>query len=89
MQGNLHANNGDALLAAALGGQGLIYQPDFIVDDATARGDLHALPLDHPPHDLGGIHAVWPATRHTPAKVRAMVDFLLEQLAAECRDGSR
>ena len=90
VQGNLHANNGDALLAAALGGQGLIYQPDFIVDDAITRGDLHALPLDHPPHDLGGIHAVWPATRHTPAKVRAMVDFLLERLApAECRDGSR
>ena len=90
VQGNLHANNGDALLSAALGGQGLIYQPGFIVGDAVARGELHALPLDHPPHDLGGIHAVWPATRHTPAKVRAMVDFLLERLpAAECRAGSR
>ena len=82
VQGNLRASNGDALLAAALGGQGLIYQPSFIVGDALARGHLLALPLDHPPHDLGGIHAVWPAARHAPAKVRAMIDFLVERLAA-------
>lgn len=81
VQGNLRASNGDALLAAALGGQGLIYQPDFIVGEALARGALLALPLDEPPYELGGIHAVWPATRHAPAKVRAMIDFLLERLA--------
>lgn len=81
VQGNLRTNNGDALLAAALGGQGLIYQPSFIVGDAVARGQLQALTLDHPPRALGGIHAVWPASRHPPAKVRAMVDFLVERLA--------
>src|SRR3546814_19433582 len=36
--GDLMANNGDALLAAALGGQGIIYQPDFIVGEAIRRG---------------------------------------------------
>lgn len=82
VHGNLRASNGDALLAAALGGQGLIYEPSFIVGAALARGDLQALELDHPPRDLGGIHAVWPATRHAPAKVRGMIDFLLERLAA-------
>ncbi len=80
VQGNLRANNGDALLAAALGGQGLIYEPSFIVGDAVARGELQALALDHPPRDLGGIHAVWPAARHAPAKVRGMVDFLVDEL---------
>lgn len=83
VQGNLRTNHGDALLAAALGGQGLIYQPGFIVGDAVARGDLQALTLDHPPHELGGIHLVWPASRHTPAKVRAMVDFLVGRLVVE------
>ena len=78
--GNLRASNGDALLAAALGGQGVIYEPSFIVGDAVARGDLQVLPLDHPPRDLGGIHAVWPAARHVPAKVRAMIDFLAARL---------
>ena len=81
VRGNLRANNGDALLAAALGGQGLIYEPGFIVGNAIARGELQALELDHPPRELGGIHAVWPAARHAPAKLRAMVDFLVERLA--------
>ena len=88
VRGNLRANNGDALLAAALGGQGLIYEPSFIVGDAVARGELQPLPLDHPPRDLGGIHAVWPAARHAPAKVRAMVDFLVEREAQPLRHGS-
>ena len=81
VRGNLRANSGEALLTIALGGLGLVYEPDFIVGDALARGALQALTLDHPPHDLGGIHAVWPANRHPPAKVRAMVDFLATRLA--------
>lgn len=78
ISGDLAANNGDALLAAAVAGQGLIYQPLFIVADALARGDLIALPLDHPTHMLGGIHAVYPPDRRPPAKVRAMLDYLIE-----------
>ncbi|MBS0465851.1 MAG: LysR family transcriptional regulator [Proteobacteria bacterium] len=85
VQGNLRANSGDALLAAALGGQGLIYEPSFIVGAAVARGALQALTLDQPARDLGGIHIVWPAARHAPAKVRAMIDFLLQQLPGGAR----
>nr|MBP9652275.1 substrate binding domain-containing protein [Brachymonas sp.] len=81
VQGNLRASNGDALLTAALGGQGLIYQPSFIVGEAVASGALQTLTLDQPPRDLGGIHAIWPAARHPPAKVRAMIDFLAKRLA--------
>ena len=44
--GNLMANNGEALVAAAVRGQGLIYQPQFIVADALARGELVALEFD-------------------------------------------
>ena len=40
VQGNLRANNGDALLAAAIAGQGLIYQPTFIVGDSLRDGTL-------------------------------------------------
>ena len=82
VRGNLRANSGDALLAAALGGMGVVYEPSFIVGDAIQNGALQALPLDHPPVDLGGIHAVWPANRHPPAKVRAMVDFLVGRWAS-------
>ncbi|WP_028603145.1 LysR family transcriptional regulator [Ottowia thiooxydans] len=80
VQGNLRANSGEALLAAALGGQGLIYHPTFILDASIAKGELVALTLDHPTHELGGIYAVWPANRHPPAKVRVMVDFLVAKL---------
>ncbi|WP_416140750.1 LysR family transcriptional regulator [Halomonas sp. HK25] len=80
VKGNLKANNGDALLAAALGGQGVIYQPNFIVGNALARGELVALELDQPTLDLGGLHVLFPADRRPPAKVRAMIDFLVESI---------
>lgn len=76
--GDLLANNGDALLAAALAGQGIIYQPHFIVADAVRRGDLVVLELDKPVVELGGIHVLYPPDRRPPAKVRVMIDYLAE-----------
>ncbi|HDZ57634.1 MAG TPA: LysR family transcriptional regulator [Pseudomonas xinjiangensis] len=76
--GDLIANNGDALLAAAVGGQGIIYQPGFIVGEALDRGDLVALELDKPVVELGGIHVLYPPDRRPPAKVRMMIDYLTE-----------
>lgn len=76
--GNLMANNGDALLAAAVHGQGIIYQPKFIVAAALERGALVALELDRPPVNLGGIHVLYPRDRRPPAKVRVMIDYLAE-----------
>ncbi|MEG0000875.1 LysR substrate-binding domain-containing protein, partial [Comamonas sp.] len=78
VQGNLRADSGDALLAAAVGGQGIIYQPHFIVADALASGALMLLELDQPVLDLGGVHVLFPADRRRPAKVRAMIDYLVE-----------
>jgi DNA-binding transcriptional LysR family regulator len=78
VHGDLSANNGEALLAAAIAGQGLIYQPLFMVAEALERGGLIALELDQPTHALGGIHAVYPPDRRPPAKVRAMLDYLIE-----------
>lgn len=81
IKGSLTANNGDALLAAALGGQGVIYQPDFIVGNALARGELVQLELDQDPLDIGGLHVLFPPDRRPPVKVRAMIDYLVEALA--------
>lgn len=78
INGDLAANNGEALLAAAIAGQGLIYQPLFIVADALESGALIALELDQPTHDVGGVYAVYPPDRRPPAKVRAMLDYLIE-----------
>ena len=82
VKGDLAANNGDALLTAALAGQGVIYQPDFIVGDAVAQGTLIALELDHPMLDLGGIHILFRPDRRPPAKVRVMIDYLVGEFAA-------
>ncbi len=79
VRGNLRVNNGDALVAASIAGQGLIYQPTFLVSGALQTGQLIALTLDHPPLDLPGVFAVYPANRHPPAKVRAFVDFLAQR----------
>lgn len=83
IQGNLMANNGAALVAAAVGDQGLIYQPQFIVAAALSRGQLEVVELDQPPLGLGGIHVVYPPERRPPAKVRAMIDYLVEAFAGD------
>lgn len=81
INGDLVANNGDALLAAAVAGQGIIYQPHFIVGEAVDRGDLVVLELDRPVVELGGIHVLYPPDRRPPAKVRVMIDYLAEAFA--------
>lgn len=88
VKGDLSANNGDALLAAALAGQGVIYQPDFIVGDALAQGALVALGLDRPMLDLGGLHILFPPDRRQPAKVRAMIDYLIEAFSSGAADAA-
>jgi DNA-binding transcriptional LysR family regulator len=79
IRGDLRANNGDALVAAALAGQGLIYEPTFLLGDEIRAGRLVALALDRPLLKLPGVFAVYAATRRPPAKVRAFIDFLVER----------
>ncbi len=81
--GNLRANNGDALLAAAVAGQGVIYQPTFVAADELRAGTLVAIPLDHPTFEFGGIYAVYPPDRHPAAKLRAFIDFIAARFAPE------
>lgn len=79
--GNLRANSGEALRAAAIAGQGVIYQPTFIVADDLRAGNLVVLKLDQPTVELGGIYAVYLPDRHPPAKVRAFIDFIVTRFA--------
>lgn len=78
VSGTLRANNGDALVAAALAGQGLIYQPTFLVRAELQSGELVPVPLDHPTIELPGVFAAFPSDRRPPAKVRAFIDFLVQ-----------
>ena len=83
ISGNLRANDGDALLAAAIAGQGIVQQPTFIVADALRARELVRLVLDHPPTEQLAVHAIYLPDRHPPAKVRAFIDFLAGQFAPE------
>lgn len=83
IRGTLKANNGDALVAAAIAGQGIVYQPTFLVAREIDAGLLIPLTLDHDPIELDGIYAAYPADRRPPAKVRATIDFLAERLGPE------
>ncbi|MFC5087258.1 LysR substrate-binding domain-containing protein [Microvirga arabica] len=75
IRGNFQASNGDALVAAALAGQGLVYEPTFLLGDDIRAGRLVALTLDQPPMELPGVFAVYASNRRPPAKVRAFIDF--------------
>lgn len=70
-----------AVREAVRQGAGLSVLPDYVVADDLAAG--HLVPV-LPEWTLpsGGIHAVFPAARFRPAKVRAFVEVLQERIAA-------
>ncbi|MFI5447535.1 LysR family transcriptional regulator [Polaromonas sp. UC242_47] len=73
----MHTNNGDTARAAALAGLGIIWQPTFLVGQDLAEGRLRPLLPGYRMHDTD-VLAVYPSRRHLSAKVRVMVDFLVE-----------
>ena len=80
VRGSLKANNGDVLVEAAKAGQGIVYQPTFLVAHDIRSGHLVPLKLDHDTIEFGGVYAAYPANRHPPAKVRAVIEFLSDRL---------
>jgi DNA-binding transcriptional LysR family regulator len=81
IKGSLRTNSGDALLAAAVAGLGVIYTPDFVIATAIRRGELAPIALDVPTGELGGIHILYALDHSPPAKARAMIDFLVAAFA--------
>lgn len=68
------------LRALVEAGAGLSVMDQFNAEAGVAAGTLvRLLPQWQLPS--GGIHAVWPPGRHTPAKVRAFVDFYAQWMA--------
>jgi DNA-binding transcriptional LysR family regulator len=74
--GPVRANNGDFLRELALDGHGLVLSPSFIVGDLVASGGLVRVLADWDAGELG-IHAVYPQRKFVPARVRALLDFLV------------
>ena len=76
----MHSNNGDTARAAALGGLGVIWQPSFLVGADLRAGRLQRVLPDYHMTDID-ILAVYPSRRHLSAKVRVMIDFLVEEFS--------
>jgi DNA-binding transcriptional LysR family regulator len=76
--GRFKADNGEALLSAALAGLGVAALPDFLIQPHLASGALIPLLTDYPPPEAG-MYVVRPAGDFPPRKVRVLVDILLER----------
>lgn len=81
LHSRINANNGEVLSEAAAQGLGLTQQPDFIIAPFLAAGRVEIVLADYPVPELG-IYAVLPGNRHVPLRVRVLMDFLAERLAA-------
>ncbi len=75
----LRVNSANVARECAKAGAGYTVLPDFMIGDDLAAGRLIA-PMAGWHLPVGGIHAVYPANRYLPPKVRRFVDFLRERL---------
>jgi DNA-binding transcriptional LysR family regulator len=71
----LKTNSGDTCRAAALGHQGVILQPSFIVGDDLRKGTLVELMPKYRSLEYG-IYAIYPGRRFVSPKVRVVIDYL-------------
>ncbi|GAB4298014.1 MAG: LysR family transcriptional regulator [Roseovarius sp.] len=78
--GGLSVNDGQSLLNAAISGLGIAYLPSFLYAPAMKKGLVEDVIPDLP-YEVLGIYAVYPPGRFTQPKVRAFIDFLVEEFA--------
>lgn len=80
VSGSIEANNGETLGQLAASGVGIARVGMFSVMTELAEGRLVPLLERYNPGDVEQIHAVFVGGAATPARVRAFVDFLAENL---------
>lgn len=80
--GTISANESTVLLEATLAGAGISLQPLYSVASLLRSGQLLALLPGYEVEALG-IHALYGSRRQMLPALRALVDFLVERLAAE------
>jgi len=77
-KGRLSCNDGAAGVAAAVQGFALIVAPAFELAEHVKSGALLRVLPSWSPGEFT-LHAVSPPRRHVPAKVRALVDFVVQE----------
>jgi DNA-binding transcriptional LysR family regulator len=79
-RGRFKADNGTALVAAAVAGLGIAWLPDGLTNEHVASGALVPVMPRYPPPPAG-IYVIRPPGRHPPLKVRVFTDLLIECFA--------
>lgn len=80
--GPLRASSGEAMLPTLRAGLGITVLPDFIVGPDLADGTLEAVLADWAPPPIA-LHLVTPPNPLRPARVEALIAFLVERLSAK------
>ncbi|PZQ19307.1 MAG: LysR family transcriptional regulator [Ancylobacter novellus] len=80
VSGPLRANNADALGPALVAGLGVAVQPEFVVYDDIVSGRLESA-LDGWSLAPIALHVVTPPGAFRPARVTALIDFLVRNLS--------
>ena len=81
VQGRFTVNSARAAVELAAKGRGLAYAPRFAVYEALAAGRVVQVLPDHPT-EAGHLNAVYLEGRVLPRKVRALIDFAVEDIKA-------
>ena len=76
-QGRFKADNGVALVAAAVAGLGVAYLPDCLTHDSLAAGALVPIMTNYPPPPAGA-YLVRPPGQHPARKIRVLTELLIE-----------
>jgi DNA-binding transcriptional LysR family regulator len=76
-RGRFKADNGTALVAAAVAGLGIAWLPDGLTREYLASGALVPVMARHPP-PVAGIYVVRPPGQHPTRKVWALTELLIE-----------
>lgn len=81
-RGRLRSDSGEAIIAWAAAGLGIAEVPSFLIGDAFDSGRLVPLLRDYPLPEAG-IYAVRLPGQQVPAKVRVLIDALVERFGGE------
>jgi DNA-binding transcriptional LysR family regulator len=79
VRGRIVANNGAALMEAAVRGMGIVCQPDFIAANYMGGETLRQVLKNFEIAPLG-IYAILPSNRYIPHRVNLLIAYLEKQI---------
>ena len=87
-KGTLSSNNGEALVAAAMLGSGLVLLPTLLAEDAIARGELERVIPEWQTESLG-VYLAYSSRRNLSRRVRLLIEYMADALPASLEDVRR